>query len=40
MVFRERNGRVDRYGQERTPRIVQLVTKSMNEAIREDTRVL
>ncbi len=40
MIFRERNGRVDRYGQERTPRIVQLVTKSVNETIREDTRIL
>ena len=40
MVFQQRNGRVDRYGQERTPHIVYLVTKSANETIRGDTRIL
>ena len=40
MVFQQRNGRVDRYGQERTPRIVYLVTESANETIRGDTRIL
>ena len=40
MVFQQRNGRVDRYGQPRTPQIVYLVTKSANETIRGDTRVL
>ena len=34
MVFQQRNGRVDRYGQERTPHIVYLVTESANETIR------
>ena len=40
MVFQQRNGRVDRYGQPRTPRIVYLVTESANETIRCDTRIL
>ena len=40
MVFQQRNGRVDRYGQERRPRIVYLVTESANETIRGDTRIL
>ena len=40
MVFQQRNGRVDRYGQPRTPRIVYLVTESTNKTIRGDTRIL
>ena len=40
MVFQQRNGRVDRYWQERTPHIVYLVTESANETIRGDTRIL
>ncbi len=40
MVFQQRNGRVDRYGQERTPHVVYLVTESANETIRGDTRIL
>ena len=40
MVFQQRNGRVDRYGQSRTPHIVYLVTESANETIRGDTRIL
>ena len=40
MVFAQRNGRVDRYGQERTPQIVYLTTRSNNEVIRGDMRVL
>ena len=40
MVFQQRNGRVDRYGQPRTPRIVYLVTESANKTIRGDTRIL
>ena len=40
MVFQQRNGRVDRYGQERTPHIVYLVTASTNDTIRGDTRIL
>ena len=40
MVFQQRNGRVDRYGQPRTLRIVHLVTESANETIRGDSRIL
>ena len=40
MVFQQRNGRVDRYGQNATPRIVYLVTRSANPTIRGDTRIL
>ena len=40
MVFQQRNGRVDRYGQDRTPEIVYLVTESANETIRGDMRIL
>ncbi len=40
MVFQQRNGRVDRYGQEQTPEIVYLVTDSQNSKIRGDTRIL
>ena len=40
MVFQQRNGRIDRYGQEREPRIVYLVTRSANETIRGDMRIL
>ena len=40
MVFAQRNGRVDRYGQERTPQIVYLTTRSNNAVIRGDVRVL
>ncbi len=40
MVFQQRNGRIDRYGQEREPRIVYLVTDSGNEKIRGDARIL
>ena len=40
MVFQQRNGRVDCYGQERTPRIVYLVAESANETIHGDTRIL
>ena len=40
MVFQQRNGRVDRYGQDATPRIVYLVTESANPTIRGDTRIL
>ena len=40
MVFQQRNGRVDRYGQTDTPSIVYLVTESFNPTIRGDTRIL
>ncbi|HEC66158.1 MAG TPA: DEAD/DEAH box helicase [bacterium] len=40
MVFQQRNGRIDRYGQEKTPEIVYLVTESCNEKIRGDSRIL
>ncbi|WP_028322824.1 DEAD/DEAH box helicase [Desulfatiglans anilini] len=40
MVFQQRNGRIDRYGQERTPEIVYLVTRSVNPKIRGDMRIL
>ena len=40
MVFQQRNGRIDRYGQNRTPEIVYLVSKSSNRTIRGDERIL
>ncbi len=40
MVFQQRNGRIDRYGQERTPEILYLLTQSENAKIRGDTRIL
>lgn len=40
MVFQQRNGRIDRYGQEKTPQIVYLVTESANEKIKGDMHIL
>jgi superfamily II DNA or RNA helicase len=40
MVFQQRNGRVDRYGQKHQPRIVYLFTESINEKVRGDLRIL
>ncbi len=40
MVFQQRNGRVDRYGQTRAPRIGYLLTRPRNERIRGDLRYL
>ncbi|TIC80326.1 DEAD/DEAH box helicase [Crenobacter intestini] len=40
MVFQQRNGRVDRYGQLRAPRIGYLLTEPHNDAIRGDLRYL
>ena len=40
MVFQQRNGRVDRYGQEKEPRIDYLITESANPTIRGDMRIL
>ena len=40
MVFQQRNGRIDRYGQQSEPEIVYLVSESRNETIRGDQRIL
>lgn len=40
MVFQQRNGRVDRYGQKRQPHIFYLFTETTNEKIRGDLRIL
>ena len=40
MVFQQRNGRIDRYGQEKQPHIAYLYTESANEKIRGDQRIL
>ena len=40
MVFQQRNGRVDRYGQKHQPQIVYLFTEPVNEKIRGDLRIL
>jgi superfamily II DNA or RNA helicase len=40
MVFKQRNGRIDRYGQTQEPHIVYLVTDSENAKIKGDTRIL
>jgi superfamily II DNA/RNA helicase len=40
MVFQQRNGRIDRYGQTRQPHIVYLFTTSGNDKIKGDTRIL
>jgi superfamily II DNA or RNA helicase len=40
MVFQQRNGRVDRYGQRRQPRITYLFTETGVERIRGDLRIL
>ena len=40
MVFQQRNGRVDRYGQEHEPQIIYLITESEHETIRGDMRIL
>ncbi len=40
MRFQQRNGRIDRYGQERTPQIFYLITASENETFKGDARVL
>lgn len=40
MVFQQRNGRIDRYGQGRQPQIRYLLTDSANPKVRGDARVL
>ena len=40
MVFQQRNGRVDRYGQKQKPHIVYLFTEAQTEKIRGDLRIL
>jgi superfamily II DNA or RNA helicase len=40
MVFAQRNGRIDRYGQERPPEILYLLTDTKNDRIRGDVRIL
>lgn len=40
MVFQQRNGRVDRYGQKQRPEIVYLFTETVNDKVRGDLRIL
>ncbi|MBA2660679.1 MAG: DEAD/DEAH box helicase [Bradymonadaceae bacterium] len=40
LVFQQRNGRIDRYGQAKTPHIAYLYTESANAKIRGDVRIL
>lgn len=40
MVFQQRNGRIDRYGQKCQPQIVYLFTATENDKIRGDLRIL
>ncbi|SFD48723.1 hypothetical protein SAMN04489710_102386 [Paracidovorax konjaci] len=40
MVFQQRNGRVDRYGQKHQPEIVYLFTETVTDRIRGDLRIL
>lgn len=40
MVFQQRNGRVDRYGQDHQPRLIYLFTETSVERIKGDLRIL
>ena len=40
MVFAQRNGRIDRYGQEFAPQIVYLLSDTKNEKVKGDQRIL
>ncbi|GAB3771915.1 DEAD/DEAH box helicase [Ramlibacter monticola] len=40
MVFQQRNGRVDRYGQKKQPEIIYMFTDTVNEKVRGDQRIL
>ena len=40
MVFQQRNGRIDRYGQTEDPQIYYLMTECQNQTVRGDIRIL
>ena len=40
LTFQQRNGRIDRYGQEQQPQLYYLLTQSRHEKIRGDQRIL
>ncbi len=40
MTFQQRNGRIDRYGQEHPPQLIYLLTRSTHEGIQADTHIL
>jgi superfamily II DNA or RNA helicase len=40
MIFQQRNGRIDRYGQENAPHIIYLMTDCDSEQVRGDNRIL
>lgn len=40
MIFQQRNGRVDRYGQKHPPHIIYLFTETANEVLHNDLRIL
>ena len=40
MVLQQRNGRIDRYGQERVPKINYLLTESVQDDFKADQRIL
>lgn len=40
MVFQQRNGRIDRYGQTKRPQIVYMLTESVNEDFEADRHIL
>lgn len=40
MVFQQRNGRIDRYGQTKKPDIRYFLIQSKNEKIKGDTRIM
>jgi len=39
MLLQQRNGRIDRYGQERTPHIAYLLTRSLTEKFKDDRHI-
>lgn len=40
IVLEQRNGRIDRYGQERTPYIYYIILRSQNEHVKDDMRII